>query len=295
MTAPGVYRLIISPVRGTVLAVDRGAVTVGGGDGATDVESGHAVALTGQDTLEVSIDSSIGRRLRPVERRPGSWSGRVEIGSIRGPVHPGLFGSRRRRGVATRSWIRAGLVSDVQVAEVWAPYRYGRWVWVEPWGWTWVESEPWGYAPFHYGRWVNVGRRWGWVPGPVVRHPCYAPALVVFVGVNSGPRGGVQALVPLGPREAYNPWYHADDRYRHRVNVDIDVTVVNYDRTRYANRDRGFTAVSSETFRAGYRHAADGDGDEHAGDVGPRDLASSGHAHHRRHARPPIYSRLRRQ
>jgi hypothetical protein len=85
----------------------------------------------------------------------------------------------------------------------------------------------------------------------VVRHPCYAPALVVFVGVNSGPRGGVQAWFPLGPREAYNPWYHADDRYRHRVNVNVNVTVVDYDRVRYVNRDRGITAVSSETFRGG--------------------------------------------
>ena len=49
----------------------------------------------------------------------------------------------------------------------WAPYREGHWAWVEPWGWTWVDDAPWGFAPFHYGRWVNVGGRWGWVPGPV--------------------------------------------------------------------------------------------------------------------------------
>ena len=63
----------------------------------------------------------------------------------------------------------------------WAPYRYGRWVWIEPWGWTWVGHEPWGYAPFHYGRWVFVRNRWGWAPGVVVGRPYYAPALVVFV------------------------------------------------------------------------------------------------------------------
>ena len=43
----------------------------------------------------------------------------------------------------------------------WVPYRYGHWVWIEPWGWTWVEHERWGYAPFHYGRWVAVAGRWG--------------------------------------------------------------------------------------------------------------------------------------
>ena len=32
----------------------------------------------------------------------------------------------------------------------------GRWVWTEPWGWTWVDDQPWGFAPSHYGRWVNM-------------------------------------------------------------------------------------------------------------------------------------------
>ena len=45
----------------------------------------------------------------------------------------------------------------------WAPYRYGRWLWVAPWGWTWVDDAPWGFAPFHYGRWVYWGTRWVWV------------------------------------------------------------------------------------------------------------------------------------
>ena len=36
----------------------------------------------------------------------------------------------------------------------WAPYRFGHWVWIAPWGWTWVDDAPWGFAPFHYGRWM---------------------------------------------------------------------------------------------------------------------------------------------
>ncbi len=43
----------------------------------------------------------------------------------------------------------------------WAPYRYGHWAWISPWGWTWVDDEPWGFAPFHYGRWVVVAGVWG--------------------------------------------------------------------------------------------------------------------------------------
>ena len=70
----------------------------------------------------------------------------------------------------------------------WAPYRFGHWVWVTPWGWTWVDDAPWGFAPFHYGRWIFVRGAWGWGPAPprVVAvayvRPVYAPALVAWVG-----------------------------------------------------------------------------------------------------------------
>ena len=58
-----------------------------------------------------------------------------------------------------------GQVWYPQVAPDWVPYREGSWAYVAPWGWTWVDSEPWGFAPFHYGRWADIGGRWGWVPG----------------------------------------------------------------------------------------------------------------------------------
>ena len=105
-------------------------------------------------------------------------------------------------------WYPSGVAVD------WEPYRSGHWVWVAPWGWTWVESEPWGFAPFHYGRWGRFGNRWGWVPGPPVVRPIWSPALVVFVGAP-----GVTAWFPLGPREPFVPWYHASTLYLNRVNV----------------------------------------------------------------------------
>jgi hypothetical protein len=107
-------------------------------------------------------------------------------------------------------WYPAGVAAD------WQPYRYGRWAWIAPWGWTWVEAEPWGFAPFHYGRWARFGNRWGWSPGPRVRRPVYAPALVMFVG-----GAGVTAWFPLGPHEHYEPWYHASVRYQNRVNENL--------------------------------------------------------------------------
>ncbi len=101
----------------------------------------------------------------------------------------------------------------VVVPAGWAPYRFGHWVWVQPWGWTWVDDSPWGFAPFHYGRWAWVDGHWCWAPGPLVSQPVYAPALVVFLG---GP--GVSWL-PLAPGEVFIPRYHTSPGYVHRVNT----------------------------------------------------------------------------
>ena len=93
----------------------------------------------------------------------------------------------------------------------WAPYRAGRWAWVEPWGWTWIDEAPWGFAPFHYGRWALMRGAWCWVPGAFVARPVYAPALVgwigrpgwsVTIGIGSVPAVG---WFPLAPREAVRP------------------------------------------------------------------------------------------
>ena len=70
-----------------------------------------------------------------------------------------------------------------QVASDWAPFRFGYWTWIGPWGWTWIDDAPWGFAPCHYGRWVRRSEGWGWVPGPVRGpRPIFAPALVAWVG-----------------------------------------------------------------------------------------------------------------
>ncbi|MGH8190005.1 MAG: DUF6600 domain-containing protein, partial [Rhodanobacteraceae bacterium] len=121
----------------------------------------------------------------------------------------------------------------------WAPYRYGHWAWIDPWGWTWVGDEPWGFAPFHYGRWAYISNRWGWVPGPINVRPLYAPALVAFVGgsgfslsIGIG-GGGPVGWFPLGPRDIYTPWFPASRSYFTNVNVTnirnvyVNKTVIN--------------------------------------------------------------------
>jgi len=108
----------------------------------------------------------------------------------------------------------------------WAPYRFGHWAWIRPWGWTWVDDARWGFAPFHYGRWVSWSGRWCWSPGGYVARPVYAPALVAWVGgphLNvsvsiGGPALPAVGWVPLAPRDVFVPYYPGSPRYVDRVN-----------------------------------------------------------------------------
>jgi len=153
----------------------------------------------------------------------------------------------------------------------WAPYRFGHWSWVGPWGWTWVEDEPWGFAPFHYGRWAFAGTGWLWVPGPSVVRPVYAPALVAWVGGGPGFNfsfsfGAGVGWFPLAPGEVFIPGYRVSRVYVNNVNftnTQVNLTrvtnvyntvVINRSTTvnniTYANRNvnGGVTVVSRDTF-----------------------------------------------
>jgi len=156
--------------------------------------------------------------------------------------------------------------TPVGVAVGWAPYRFGHWVWIAPWGWTWVEDEPWGFAPFHYGRWAFVAGAWCWAPGPIAVRPVYAPAFVAFVG--GGPGGPGVAWFPLAPREVFVPWYRTSPTYVNNVNITntrvtvtqvtnvYNTTIINNRNTTTVNRvtyvnqrlPNAVTAVSRQTF-----------------------------------------------
>jgi hypothetical protein len=139
-------------------------------------------------------------------------------------------------------WYPSGVPAD------WAPYTYGHWAWVSPWGWTWIDDEPWGFAPFHYGRWAYRDAGWCWVPGEFAAAPVFAPALVVFVGSPEHrfffdrDREGI-GWFPLGPREAYVPGYRTSINYIRNVNrTNVDVRNLNITRvnnTFVVNNARG--------------------------------------------------------
>ncbi len=152
----------------------------------------------------------------------------------------------------------------------WAPYHDGHWAYVQPWGWTWIDDQPWGFTPFHYGRWAQINNRWAWVRGQSDREPVYAPALVAFIGgglnigISVGGRGhsrggGGIGWVPLAPDEVYRPSYRVSDTYVRRVNgasvrqAIINAATIN-DNRRMVNQYRNVraaTVVRSDAFTHG--------------------------------------------
>lgn len=229
----------------TVTVLDGGAQVTGRGLN-LQVGPGQAAVITGAETFQGNIvaaqpDAFVTAMLarerppRPAVAPPAT----VEM--MPGGADLAAYGT----------WAEAPAYGPVwypRVAPGWVPYRYGHWVWVFPWGWTWVDDDPWGFAPFHYGRWVLIGSSWAWTPGVVLvtEPPVYAPALVTFFGVAAGVAIGAALTsgrigwCPLGPHEAYHPWYHASDRYWREVNIHNVRNITTINRTvaldRYVNR-----------------------------------------------------------
>jgi hypothetical protein len=102
----------------------------------------------------------------------------------------------------------------------WAPYRDGRWDYLDYYGWSWVSYDPWGWAPYHYGNWYRARFGWAWYPGPIGPRHYWRPAMVGFFGFGGGGGFGTAGFglslgfgygnvgwVPLAPFEIYHPWY----------------------------------------------------------------------------------------
>jgi hypothetical protein len=264
---PGEYRVDVDPNgNATIITVREGEGEATGGGSSFHLDSGDRTRFSGTDSL--TFDE--GRAGRPDEfdrwcrsrddREEHAQSARYVSRDVIGYEDLDEHGEWRNVPEYGYVWFPAGVEAG------WAPYRFGHWVWIAPWGWTWVEDEPWGFAPFHYGRWAVVGRDWCWVPGPVVVRPVYAPALVAFVGGSRfsmslaiGGGGGV-AWFPLGPREVYVPNYRSSQRYVQNVNItNTTVNVVNvtnvYNNVNvnnvtymHQNNVAAVTAVSHDTF-----------------------------------------------
>lgn len=264
----GYYRIDTFPNENTTLvSVYSGDVQLSGGGLSQVVHGGQAVKLTGSGPIQVNYASL------PAEDNFDQWSAARDRTFV--SAASARYVSRETPGYSSLDgygvWSEAPQYGPIwyptAVPAGWVPYRTGHWVWVGPWGWTWVDAEPWGFAPFHYGRWAVVGARWGWIPGPVVPRPYYAPALVAFVGgphfsvgVSVGGGVGFAGWFPLGPREAYYPWYHCGGGYLRQVNatnirnvtnINTIVNVRNVNNIRYVNQRAATTVVRSNVFASG--------------------------------------------
>jgi len=244
---PGDYRIEVTSRGSTRVSVARGSALVAAGGGEVSLRAGDLMEIDGLDRPTYDV-VTIARR--------DSWDSWVESRARRLAtsesvryVHEDVFGAEDLDDYGRwdnipeygRCWsprtVRAG----------WAPYRDGRWAWQDPWGWSWVSSEPWGFAPYHWGRWINYRSRWFWVPvGRSTRVATYSPALVAFVGTGAGwsasvsfGGGGQIGWFPLAPRDSFVPWWGSS---RRRTNVNAP--------HEYANRSH-MTVVSQGTFTSG--------------------------------------------
>jgi hypothetical protein len=255
---PGSYRINVNEAGNTtVINVREGQGEVTGGGSAYTVHPDEQGYFTGTDSLNADI--------QPLPDRDDfdQWCDERELRAEHAPARRYVsddvigyedlddYGGWRPEPEYGTVWFPHTTIVG------WAPYRFGHWAWVSPWGWTWVDDAPWGFAPFHYGRWVFVRGAWGWVPCPprsvavAYVRPVYAPALVAWVG---GPHFGVGVAVgggvgvgvnvgwfPLGPREVFVPSYHVSRNYVNNVNISnttVNQTVINnYYNTTVTNKN----------------------------------------------------------
>src|SRR5258708_5542645 len=265
---PGEFRLDVNGNGDqTSATVWRGEAEITGGGNSYRLQAGQQGTFSGTDQLnydvaEISSPDDFGRWAMSRDEREDRVRSREYVSDeMTGYEDLDDYGRWHEVSGYGNVWTPGGVPGD------WAPYRYGHWVFVSPWGWTWVEQEPWGFAPFHYGRWAFVDSGWCWIPGPVAVRPVYSPALVAFVG-GGGFHGGIGigggvGWFPLGPGEVFVPWYRTSPRYVQNVNITNthvnvvqvtnvynNVTVNHVTNVTYVNQrvNNSVTVVNHDTF-----------------------------------------------
>ena len=267
---PGDYRFDVDP------NADTSYVTVWKGEG-NATGDGPAVEVREHDRAKFSNGTSMAYQ---VDKAPGydqfdQWAmsrdSREDHSQSARYVSPDVIGSSDLDDYGT--WKENSEYGNVWVPNDqgadWQPYSNGNWIYEQPYGWTWVGYEPWGFAPYHYGRWVQGGWGWGWAPGPYSYwgSPYYAPALVAWFGgpgfgIGWGGRlgfgfGGGWGWCALGWGEPFHPWYHNGPGYFRNVNIrNTRITNINnyYGRGyngHFANSGRGLIATNGRTITNG--------------------------------------------
>ncbi len=135
---PGSYTLSVQGNEGSNLTVWSGEAQMTAGGNDFDVPAGQSANVSGS--------GSIAYYLQPASVRDAwdAWCASRDAREER--LASARYVPREMIGIEdldeNGSWIvMAGygpVWAPARVAPGWAPYRFGRWAWVAPWGWTWI-------------------------------------------------------------------------------------------------------------------------------------------------------------
>jgi hypothetical protein len=254
LVSNGSYRIDVQPDGDTLVTVRQGQAQAMTGAGMLSVAAGQQATVSGLQSFSYYVVTA------PMADEWDRWclarDARIDNVAAVQYVPRGMIGvedlDENGTWIVVASYGRVWAPNNVPMG--WAPYRYGHWAYVQPWGWTWIDDAAWGFAPFHYGRWAQVNGRWCWLPGAGAVRPVYAPALVVFLGDQTD--AADIGWFPLGPGEVYIPPYQVADSYVVRLNVTVvprvtveSIRAYQVDRVNFANRvNPAVTMVPRQVF-----------------------------------------------
>src|SRR5882762_2737071 len=185
---PGNYKIDVNEAGDTTVVVVRdGQGEVTGGGSAYTIHSREAGTFAGIDQLDADIqrfgndDDDFDHWCRDRERREDhSQSSRYVSSDVIGYEDLDEYGGWRPVREYGTVWFPHTTIVG------WAPYRYGHWVWISPWGW--VPCPPRREIDVEYVRPVYAPALVAWVGGP---------HFSIGIGIGGGGGGGV-AWFPLG-------------------------------------------------------------------------------------------------
>jgi FecR protein len=249
----GIYRVTVRPDGSSEITVRAGEADLISRSGTERLSAGQTVFLRGS-----ANDSEIMSAGAPPYDEWDRWNADRDRFFERVPdvsryAGPDIDGAQELANYGRWAWDPSyGYVwVPGNVGPDWAPYRDGRWDYLDYYGWSWISYDPWGWAPYHYGNWYRGSFGWAWYPGAIGPRHYWRPAMVGFFGFGSPGFGaslgfgyGNVGWVPLAPYERYRPWYgrgYSGGRYGTVVNNTNIVNV--YHNARFNGAVTGLRAA----------------------------------------------------
>ncbi len=262
----GEYRIQVLEDGSTEVTVREGEVDLYTPQGSRRISGGKTVTIRNTNGGEPSFQTSNAVPLDGWDQWNRSRDQELTSSRSQQYLPQGVYGGEQLDSYG--DWVDTapyGRVWRPRVDSGWAPYRVGRWSWLDWYGWSWVSYDPWGWAPYHYGRWFNNAGSWCWWPGAGGSRHYWSPALVGFVGFGRG--GGIGfgwgnvGWIPLAPFETHNRWwgrgYYGNRGYNNTTIINNINVTNNY---RNARVNGGVSYVEAGNFNRGISRQNGNDG-----------------------------------